>query len=127
MAQVQNPLRLNSALFDRFSICEAFWVFAAECHGGQFTDVYKIFGRLHNMQFRLGAGAHGSWEALDDDGKEHYYNAWLHFYPGQPVPDDVEEWLRNTYAAEYLRQCHTAGVIRQAVPLHSWDEPAIPN
>lgn len=42
--------------FDRSDICAAFWHFAAEYHGGQNSGEYAVFGRLHRMRFRLGAG-----------------------------------------------------------------------
>jgi len=32
--------------FDRFDICEAYYVFATLWHGGMFTKEYAIFGRL---------------------------------------------------------------------------------
>ena len=37
--------------FDRFDICEAYWVFAYGCHvGGDTSD--RIFHRLHRMEFK---------------------------------------------------------------------------
>lgn len=42
--------------FDRFDICAAFWHFAAEYHGGQWSAEYAVFGRLHRMRYRMGAG-----------------------------------------------------------------------
>jgi len=38
--------------FDRFDICEAYYLFAADWHGGKWSPEYAIFGRLHNLQFR---------------------------------------------------------------------------
>ncbi len=38
--------------FDRFDICEAYYMFATLWHGGQFTKEYAIFGRLHKIGFR---------------------------------------------------------------------------
>ena len=37
--------------FDRFDICEAYYLFASEWHGGQWSPEYAIFGRLSNMGF----------------------------------------------------------------------------
>ena len=38
--------------FDRFDICEAYYLFASHYHDGQWSETYKIFGRLNNIQFR---------------------------------------------------------------------------
>ena len=38
--------------FDRFDICEAYYVYAMLYHGGQYTETYKIFGRLNNLEFK---------------------------------------------------------------------------
>ncbi len=38
-------------MFDRFDICEAFYVYAMLYHGGQFTRLYRVFGRLHKLGF----------------------------------------------------------------------------
>lgn len=40
--------------FDRFDVCEAFWHFAAEYHGGQGSGEYAIFGRLHRIGYKPG-------------------------------------------------------------------------
>ena len=40
------------AEWNRFDICEAWYVFAMLWHGGQFTDDYEIFGRLERMGFK---------------------------------------------------------------------------
>jgi len=37
--------------FDRFDICEAYYVFAMLWHGGQSCSVYLIFGRLNRIGF----------------------------------------------------------------------------
>ncbi len=39
-------------MFDRFDICEAYFVYAMLWHGGQFTKDYAIFGRLAKIGFR---------------------------------------------------------------------------
>jgi len=38
--------------WDRFDICEAFYLYAAHYHGGQWSKEYRIFGRLHNLGFK---------------------------------------------------------------------------
>ena len=38
--------------FDRFDICEAYYMFAVEWNKGQWSPEYAIFGRLHNMGFK---------------------------------------------------------------------------
>lgn len=40
------------ARFDRFDICEAYYKFATEYHGGQFSREYRIFGRLNRIGFK---------------------------------------------------------------------------
>lgn len=39
-------------MFDRFDICEAYYMYASEWHGGQWSDEYQIFGRLDAMGYR---------------------------------------------------------------------------
>ncbi len=38
--------------WDRFDICEAWYVFASEYHGGQWSPEYRILGRLARIGFR---------------------------------------------------------------------------
>lgn len=38
--------------FDRFDICEAWYLFACEWHRGQCSSEYAIFGRLSRLRFR---------------------------------------------------------------------------
>ena len=38
--------------FDRFDICEAYYLYASHYHGGQSSRLYEVFGRLYNIQFR---------------------------------------------------------------------------
>lgn len=37
--------------FDRFDICEAFYLFATHYHTGQGSSTYAIFGRLARLGF----------------------------------------------------------------------------
>ena len=39
-------------MFDRFDICEAYYLFACDWHRGQWSPEYAIFGRLHRMRFK---------------------------------------------------------------------------
>ena len=37
--------------FDRFDICEAYWIYADQYHEGMWSDIYRIFGRLNRIGF----------------------------------------------------------------------------
>lgn len=37
--------------WDRFDICEAYYLFACEWHKGKWSAEYVIFGRLDNINF----------------------------------------------------------------------------
>lgn len=41
--------------FDRFDVCEAYYLFASLYHGGQSSKEYAILGRLDRMHFRPSA------------------------------------------------------------------------
>jgi hypothetical protein len=41
--------------FDRFDICEAYYLFASQYHSRQWSAEYQIFGILDRIGFRLGA------------------------------------------------------------------------
>ena len=56
--------------FDRFDICEAYYLYAADYHGGQWSDLYAVFGRLNNIQFRPSPIL--SYDSLTDNGKKIY-------------------------------------------------------
>ena len=57
--------------FDRFDICEAYYVFAMLWHGGQFSKEYEIFGRLERMKFRPPPMLSGP-EDLGENAREIY-------------------------------------------------------
>tara|TARA_Y100001973_G_C5200972_1_gene337630 strand:- start:176 stop:376 length:201 start_codon:yes stop_codon:yes gene_type:complete len=40
--------------WDRMDICEAYYRFAADWHGGQTCPIYRYFGRLVRMGYRPG-------------------------------------------------------------------------
>ena len=44
--------RSESMTWDRFDICEAWYMFAVLWHGGMGSPEYQIFTRLHRMQFK---------------------------------------------------------------------------
>lgn len=54
--------------FDKFDICEAYYMFATLYHGGQFSKEYRIFGRLEKIKFRPAPNL--SEETLSENGKE---------------------------------------------------------
>lgn len=43
--------------WNRFDICEAYYVYAMLWHKGQWSTEYQIFGRLARMRFRIAIGA----------------------------------------------------------------------
>lgn len=58
--------------FDRFDVCEAYYLFATLWHGGQFSKEYEIFDRLAKIGFVPGFKI--SEESLTENGLE-IYNA----------------------------------------------------
>jgi hypothetical protein len=59
--------------WNRFDICESWYAFAMETHGGQWTKEYETFGRLGRMHFRpsLSVRERG-YDGLTENGKEIY-------------------------------------------------------
>ena len=57
--------------FDRFDICEAYYAYAMENHSGQFSPVYRLFGRLHGIGFKPSPLFNG-YESLTENGKAIY-------------------------------------------------------
>ena len=72
--------------FDRFDICEAYYLYAANYHGGQATETYAIFGRLNNLQFRPAPGLSEP-DDLTENGQEIYYNLVANGYRKENVPN----------------------------------------
>ena len=60
------------AYFDRFDILEAYYLFGADYHGGQFTKEYAYTGRVLNVGFKPGCMLR--YESLSDNGKAIYDN-----------------------------------------------------
>lgn len=54
--------------FDKFDICEAYWMYASLYHEGQNSEIYGIFGRLHRIGFRPPPSI--SEDSLTENGKE---------------------------------------------------------
>jgi len=54
--------------FDKFDICEAYWMYASLHHEGQWSDIYRIFGRLHRIGFQPSPFI--SEDSLTENGKE---------------------------------------------------------
>ncbi len=57
-------------MFDRFDICEAWYVYAMGYHGGQFTRLYRVFDRLEKIKFRPRPNL--SEETLGENAQEIY-------------------------------------------------------
>ena len=73
----------NLPCWDRFDICEAYYVFAINWHGGQNSDVYKIFGKLKRIDFRPAPTLR--FMSLTDNGKMIYKLLMNRFYGGNPL------------------------------------------
>lgn len=56
--------------FDRFDICEAYYLFAAMYHEGQWSREYAIFGRLNRLGFRPGACGINGPDDLTENARE---------------------------------------------------------
>ena len=56
--------------FDRFDICEAYYLFARDYHGGQGSREYAYLGRLSNLGFKSGPFLEVS--SLNENAKEIY-------------------------------------------------------
>jgi len=57
--------------FERFDICEAYYLFASHYHGGQNSTEYRIFGRLDRMRFKA---RDLSYARLSENGRAIYLN-----------------------------------------------------
>lgn len=59
--------------FDRYDICEAFYVYAMLNHNGQWSKEYAIFGRLENLGFKPSILLRDE-NDLDENAREIYEN-----------------------------------------------------
>ena len=57
--------------FDRFDICEAYYVFAMLWHDGMFGAIYSKFAQFERIRFRPSPMLCGP-ENLTDNGREIY-------------------------------------------------------
>lgn len=64
-------------MFDRYDICEAYYLFGALYHGGQFTKEYAYMGRVTNiMKLRPRLTNSLSPNDLSENGRD-IYNALI--------------------------------------------------
>lgn len=61
------------AHFDRFDICEAWYVYAVDHHNGMGSREYEVFGRLERLHFRPSLSVRERcYDGLTENGKEIY-------------------------------------------------------
>ena len=56
--------------FDRFDICEAYWLYASHYHSGQWSELYAVLGRLDILKFRPSPML--SYDSLTENGQAIY-------------------------------------------------------
>jgi hypothetical protein len=61
----------TQAQWDRFDICEAWYCYAMEWHGGQWSKEYEIFAHLNRMRFNPRPSLNNS-DCLDTNAREIY-------------------------------------------------------
>jgi hypothetical protein len=68
-------MKCSGYYFDRFDICEAYYVYATNYHQGQYSKEYTIFGRLHKLEFEpsLSIKEYGK-KGLTENGEMIYSN-----------------------------------------------------
>ena len=54
----------------RFDICEAWYLYASNYHGGQWSKLYSKLGQLHNIGFKPAPGL--NYKSLQEEGKRIY-------------------------------------------------------
>jgi hypothetical protein len=63
---------MAGSYFDRFDICEAYYCFAVNYHGGQWSIEYALHATLDRLGFK--PGLHGDRpEGLTDNGQAIYH------------------------------------------------------
>ena len=69
--------------FDRFDICAAYRMYAIDYHDGQWSKLYSIIGKIHNMGYKPGLWEllHGYY-GLSDNAKEIYQQLVKRKYKG---------------------------------------------
>ena len=58
--------------FDRFDICDAYYLYASQYHEGQWSKLYAVLGRLHNIGYK--PGLYVGYKSLSGNGKSIYRN-----------------------------------------------------
>lgn len=58
--------------FDRFDICEAYYLFGSEYHSGQFSHEYRYMGRALNLGFTVRLDL--AYAKLTENGRAIYDN-----------------------------------------------------
>ena len=53
--------------FDRFDICQAYYLYACSFHEGQYSAIYRILGRLARLGFKAGPYLHT--DQLTENGR----------------------------------------------------------
>lgn len=61
--------------FDRFDICDAYYLFATAWHDGQYSEEYRIFYRLEKVRYRSAPNL--SYKTLSENGREILYKLEL--------------------------------------------------
>lgn len=59
--------------FDRFDICDAYYLYATQYHGGQGSKEYKIHKVLHRIKYRPSMMLNDE-DDLSDNAREIYNN-----------------------------------------------------
>ena len=83
-------------MWDRFDICEAYWRFAVDFHGGQSCPIFRYFARLRRLDFHprqslvepVGHSIPKGRRALSENGQDIYdglIRKWMNCYSGGPL------------------------------------------
>lgn len=67
--------------FDRFDICDAYYLFASDWHSGMSSPEYRIFTRLHKLGYKPGANL--SLNTSNENVKSIYGGLVRRTFPGQ--------------------------------------------
>ena len=59
--------------YDSLDICEAYYIYASHYHEGQFSQLYEIFGRLNNLNFKPRLSLKDEYD-LTENGQSIYDN-----------------------------------------------------
>ena len=73
--------------WDRFDICEAYYLYAVNYHRGQYSREYKIFGRLIMMGFKPGIFLNVA--ILSPNARAIYDNLVENGMPGESCVDRI--------------------------------------